>query len=240
MAVDPSTTVRELAVAIPGATRLFEQHRIDYCCRGGHTLARACEAAGVRLEQLVPELERAAERSSEPGDTPRWEQAALSQLVAHVVSHHHEHTRAELERLGGLATKVVAVHGAKHPEIAGLGEHVDALADDLLPHMKKEELVLFPHIEALEAASRAGRPTPHAAFGSVANPVRVMMNEHDGTGDLLRALRAATDDYTPPAGACATWRALYAGLQALERDLFQHIHLESNVLFPRAIELESR
>jgi regulator of cell morphogenesis and NO signaling len=240
MSIQPSSTVRDLAVSIPGATQVFEQHHIDYCCRGGHSLERACATAGVELQPLVAKLEQMAARSAEPSDGVRWETAQLSVLVEHIVSHHHEHTRTELDRLSGLANKVLAVHGPKHPEFADVQAGVEALADDLLPHMKKEEFVLFPYVQALDAACLARRPAPRAPFGAVANPVRMMMAEHEGTGELLRQLRAKTDGYTPPAGACATWRALYAGLQALERDLFQHMHLESNVLFPRAIELDER
>jgi regulator of cell morphogenesis and NO signaling len=134
--------------------------------------------------------------------------------------------------------KVCRVHGDKHPALAGLSDLLAKIDDDLRPHLVKEEVILFPYIEELENAQRAGRPRRPAPFGAIDNPVRMMMHEHDHVGMLLRLVRAQTNGYEAPGDACPTWRALYTGLQALEHDLFEHIHLESNLLFPRAVELE--
>ncbi len=175
-----------------------------------------------------------------PGDASRWNGESLSSLVRHIVDHHHAYTRTSLGILHDLSRKVVAAHGEKHPEVAEIGRLVEALDADLRPHLMKEELVLFPYIERLDAKMRAGyRPVP-PSFGAIDNPVRVMMIEHDRVGELLRELRARTAGYQAPAGACTTWRAFYAELRALEHDLLEHIHLESNVLFPRSLDAQGR
>ena len=238
MSIQTTQTVRELAVAIPGATRIFEEFRLDYCCRGARRLEDACKADGVSLEQIVPRLERAAARM-EPLANGGWQDRPISQLVRHIVDRHHTYTRDELDRLGPLADKVARVHGAKHPELEQIRGWFREIEDELRPHLSKEEIILFPYIEDLDVATRAGRPHPVSPFGTIENPVRMMMVEHDHAGDLLRKIRAATSDYCAPPGACGSYQALYAGLQALERDLHEHIHLESNLLFPRAMALEN-
>jgi regulator of cell morphogenesis and NO signaling len=237
MLIQPTQTVRELAVAIPGATRIFEDFRIDYCCRGARTLADACAADGVALEQVVPRLERAAARMTAIAEDG-WHERPLFELVRHIVDRHHTYTRDELDRLGPLAHKVARVHGKRHPELEEVLALFVEMADELGPHLRKEEIVLFPYIEDLETATRAARPHRAPPFGRVENPVRMMMVEHDHAGTILRKLRAVTSDYAAPPDACGSYQALYAGLEALERDLHEHIHLESNILFPRAILLE--
>ena len=240
MHIDTSTTVRDLTAGIPGATRIFEARRIDYCCRGACSLAEACAIAGVRAEDLVVELEQAAEWAAEPDDPIQWEHEKLADLAKHIVERHHAYTRQELERLDGLSSKVLAAHGAEHPELKTVRELFEAMNEDLLPHLTREEVMLFPYIEELETARRAGRGRPFAPFGTVDNPIRAMMHDHDHVGGVLRQMRALTRDYSPPEGACGSWKALYAALEALEQDLHEHMHLESNLLFPRAIEMERR
>lgn len=240
MSIELSATVRDLAVSIPGATKLFESFGIDYCCRGARTLEQACAEAHVKPGDMVSRLERASERASAPSDGARWGTESLGALVRHIVEHHHTYTREALDTLDGLSNKVLAAHGHKRPELARVRATFVAIADDLRPHLVKEEQILFPYIEELEAAVRAGRGRPFAPFGTIDNPVRMMMYEHDHVGDLLHEMRALTGDYAPPADACASYQALYAELRALEHDLFEHIHLESNLLFPRAIEMERR
>jgi regulator of cell morphogenesis and NO signaling len=143
-----------------------------------------------------------------------------------------------MERITALAEKVTTRHGENHPELPTVRELFQRLCDDLRPHMFKEEMVLFPYIKQLERAAVAGDQAPYAPFGTVANPVRMMMLEHDAAGEILRELRAASGDYTPPADGCMSYQALYRALEEFEADLHQHIHLENNLLFPRAAELE--
>jgi regulator of cell morphogenesis and NO signaling len=239
MTIQTTTSVRDLAVGIPGATRIFEQHRIDYCCGGAKSLADACASVGADPKPIVAELEAARVRAV-PGDIERWAGESMDRLAAYIIDKHHTYVRTEIARLMPLLDKIVRVHGERHPEFAAMRTTFAALADELGPHLMKEENILFPYIVDLDRASRGLAPKPPCPFGTVQNPVRMMAMEHDSAGDLLRELRAQTRDYTPPEDGCGSVRAVFAGLAAFERDLHEHIHLESNVLFPRAIEAERR
>jgi regulator of cell morphogenesis and NO signaling len=238
MSADLEKTVRDLAVEVPGATRVFEKLGIDYCCGGGISLEDACFGAGVSLEEVMAALEAGKERYEGQGNED-WQSRSLADLVNHIVETHHVYTRSELERLDHLSAKVASVHGRNHPELERVRELFLELQKDLIPHMLKEEQVLFPYIRQLEAASQSGHPAPVPFFGTVRNPVRMMAQEHDRAGALLRELRSASRDYEVPADACTSYRTLYEALQEFEKDLHQHIHLENNILFPRAVVLES-
>jgi regulator of cell morphogenesis and NO signaling len=143
-------------------------------------------------------------------------------------------------RLQSLIEKVIGAHGANHPELRNIGDVFQEMCADLTPHMAKEENVLFPYLEELEASLLQNRPAPFAPFGTVKNPVRMMMMEHDTVGDLLRELRLLTADYAVPTDGCISYQTLYQALEAFEQDLHQHIHLENNILFPRAVEMEDK
>ena len=168
-----------------------------------------------------------------------FQKLPINDLIKHIVSTHHAFTENELIRLDSLTKKVIAAHGENHPELRTVGELVDRLAADLTPHMFKEERVLFPYISALAKANVENLAPPFAPFGTVNNPVRMMMMEHDAAGEILRDLRGVTSNYTTPSDGCMSYRTLYEALEALEKDLHQHIHLENNILFPRAVELEA-
>lgn len=240
MNVETSTTVRDLAVNIPGATRIFEKLKIDYCCGGGQTLAVACAAVQVSTEEVERLLEQASVAPSNDEGSERFATAKFSQLVDHIVNTHHVFTKQEVDRLDALAEKVFLAHGANHPELSQLKDLVNEMGIDLRPHMMKEERVLFPYLVSLEeSASRQLQPSA-PPFGTVQNPVRMMMLEHDAVGDLLVKLREVSNNYTVPADGCFSYQTLYHALEALEEDLHQHIHLENNILFPRAIELETK
>jgi regulator of cell morphogenesis and NO signaling len=228
-------TVRDLAVTMPGATRVFEQFGIDYCCGGHKSLSEACRTSNVQVEEVVRSLEAAQQT---PDDSRDWRQESLTSLAFHIVDKHHHFTRQEIERLEKLFDKVCARHSENHPELFEAQKTFYQLKQDLLPHMLKEEQVLFPYITQMETAVSQGRAIPQPFFATVRNPVRMMMMEHDAAGDLLRTLRATTNDYTPPADACISYQTLYQALAGFEADLHQHIHLENNLLFPRAVEME--
>jgi regulator of cell morphogenesis and NO signaling len=236
MSIDTMKTVREVAVEFPGATRIFEKLGIDYCCGGGKALDEACLAAGVSADDVIALLEEAGSTAAEARD---WNAAPLSELVAHIVTRHHGFTREELVRVSNLLAKVCSVHGENHPELHRLHTVFQELKHELTSHMLKEEQVLFPYIENLETAVRRGEPMPTPFFGTVRNPVRMMMQEHDDAGQALRDLREVSSNYQVPADGCISFRTLYQALEEFERDLHQHIHLENNILFPRAAELEA-
>lgn len=232
-------TVREIAIEYPAATRVFEEAQIDYCCGGKIPFAEACAARGVDQNAIRQKIETAvAAGPVSPAGFP--EQMSTSQLISHIIDRHHTFTRVEIARLAPLMSKVCRKHGNLHPELFQIAENFDKLAGELLPHMGKEERVLFPYINGLDAAIAADESivTPH--FGTVQNPIRTMMFEHEAAGEILELIRKLSSDYKVPEGACPSYIALYAGLEDLERDLHRHIHLENNVLFLRAVEAENR
>jgi len=233
--INTGMTVREVALELPQSTRLFEQLKIDYCCRGNRPLAEACASAGVDVDNVIEML--AEVKQSE--DTLDFQNASLPELIRHILDTHHVFTKSEMERMQALIVKVLGAHGANHPELIQLGELWQRLCADLKPHMFKEEQILFPYMLALVKAAEQKRGAPFAPFGSVNNPIRMMMREHDGAGEILRELRALTSDYKAPADACMSYQTLYDALENFERDLHQHIHLENNILFPKAFAMEN-
>lgn len=164
----------------------------------------------------------------------QWEESSLTALVDHLLQEHHPYTRDKLKELQPLLDKVVNVHGASHPELSELRVLYDRLRNDMDMHLMKEEHILFPYICALEDEEEVS--VPH--FGTVANPIRMMMSEHEADDVILRRMLEITCDFSPPPGACASYMALYLGLHELVSDLFRHMHLENDILFPKAIETE--
>lgn len=238
MTVNANKTVRDLAVEMTSATRVFEKLGIDYCCGGHRTLAEACESANVRLETALATLEVAERLATENRAAKDWSREALSDLIDHIVSTHHAFVKSELPRIEALLAKVVRKHGPSHPELNAVASIFAGLQQELTMHLMKEEQVLFPYVRQLELAAAGVTARPASCFGTVQNPVRMMMMEHDAAGDMLREMRQLSSDFTPPADACVSYQTLYAALEGLEKDLHQHIHLENNILFPRAIEME--
>jgi len=238
MSVSTARSVRELALEIPEATRIFEKVGIDYCCGGGKSLEQACAAANLSVDEVLDSLEFAEQEAHAKQTDRNWQAEPLADLVAHINGTHHKYTREEIARLGPLFDKVVSVHGRNHPELQRVRADFRGLAQELITHMMKEEAVLFPYIVRMEEAAIEKRPVLPPPFGTVQNPVAMMMHEHDSAGDALRAMRQASAGYTPPGDACISYQTLYKALEDFEKDLHQHIHLENNILFPRAIEME--
>ena len=232
-------TVREVAIELPQATRLFETLKIDYCCGGNKPLAQACAAAGVDVADVLEMLTEVTAQDSPSGAARDFQRASLPELITHILDTHHAFTRSEMERLEALTAKVIGAHGDNHPELIPFGELFSLLCADLRPHMFKEEQVLFPYILSMTQAKENNLSAPFAPFGTVNNPVRMMMREHDNAGEILRELRALTSDYEVPADGCISYRTLYQAMENFEKDLHQHIHLENNILFPKALELEN-
>ena len=238
MSAIATRTVGELAAENPAATRVFEELGIDYCCGGGNTLEQACRAARVPLEQVMDSMEMALETGRAMAHDQDWKMDSLAGLIAHIRNTHHQYTRAAIARLGPLFDKVCSVHGENHPELGRMRAAFGGLAQELATHLTKEEMVLFPYIVRMEEAVVEKSPVLPAPFGSVQNPVAMMLDEHDAAGQALREMRAAGSGYIAPPDACASYCSLYQALAEFEADLHQHIHLENNILFPRAIEME--
>ena len=231
-------TVREIAVSQPSSIRVFERFGIDYCCGGRKPLAVACNEQAVEVDTVLAALAEAAAAETER-EQADWSKSSLETLIAHINSQHHEYLKAELPRLNALAKKVTGAHGVNHPELAELESTVHALSEELLQHLAKEEQILFPYVTGLERALAGKGMTPRACFGSIASPIAVMSREHDDAGEALEQIRQLTKDYAVPLDACPTYHAYMDGLKAMEQDLHQHIHLENNILFPRAMAMEA-
>lgn len=237
MTISLNKPVREIALEMPQATRIFERMKIDYCCGGDKPLSDACATAGVKADDLVRMLEDAKLETTTA--VPDFQNSTLTELITHILDTHHVYTKEAMDRLSGLFEKVLSAHGANHPELTELKTKFQTLCADLNPHIFKEEQILFPYLLELERATTQNRPTPFAPFGTVNNPIRMMMMEHDTAGDLLREMRSLTTDYLVPADACISYRTLYQALEEFEADLHQHIHLENNLLFPKGVQLEA-
>lgn len=227
--ISPATSLGQIVTERPELARELERRSLDYCCGGARSLGEACAEAGLDAEQVAGELSEF--ESAGPEDWADMEPAAL---VDHIENVHHAYLHEELPRLSALAEKVNSVHGDRHPELAGVAGTWSRLRNDLEMHMGKEEEILFPMIHELVA--NQGPVSFHC--GSLQNPISVMLMEHDDAGELLADLRRLTGDYTVPDDGCESYRALYAGLEAFEKDLHLHIHKENNLLFPEVIEME--
>jgi len=235
MTFNAQTKIGDIVLESPATMRVFEALNVDYCCGGHRGLAEACAHAGRELGEVMAALGSVQTGAPAAGDPSGWMTAPLGDLIAHLEATHHVFTRTELDRVAPLMAKVLTVHGEHHPELARIAGLFAAMYGDLMPHLAKEEQILFPFIRGLAA----GGPAAGACFGSVQNPIQAMQNEHEAVGEILRELRTLTRDYQPPADACGSFRSLYMGLQDLELDLHLHIFLESHLLFPRAIALEA-
>jgi regulator of cell morphogenesis and NO signaling len=230
-------TVREIALEQPTSIRVFEHYGIDYCCGGRKPLAEACAASSLEVDAVLTALERAAQGSALA--TEDWSKASLEALCSHIMATHHAYVKSELPRLAVLAEKVVRRHGDTQAELQLIQAKLAKLDEELTQHLAKEEAILFPYVVKLERALRSGGVMPHGCFGTVANPIAMMTAEHDAADGLIAGIRDLSHHFTTPTGACPTYHAFYDGLREFEQDLHQHIHLENNILFPRAIQLET-
>jgi regulator of cell morphogenesis and NO signaling len=238
MTLDATQTVGDIARQYPASVPVFEALGIDYCCGGTRSLEDACSKENVSLNLVLSDLSSALV-TRPTADEHHWMTSPLAELADHIVDQHHAYAKRELPRLAALAAKVRSKHGHLHVELHQICELVAVMSSDMCTHMLKEEQVLFPRLKTIEQAAQAGMAPPAAFFGPVINPIRHMLSDHDDTGELLKTLRGLTHDYKTTEGACMSFQALYDGLAALETDLHQHIHLENNILFPRALEFEN-
>ena len=220
--------VGELVAERPGRSRVFQSFAIDFCCQGGRTLSEACKKKGVPVDALVEQLEAELADPAPPQRNPA--ELPPDELVTYILEQHHEFLRRELPRLHAMAERVAHVHGGHTASLVEIFDIFLALEDELNSHMQKEEMILFPIIDALCQGERL-------MDGNIDGPIGCMVHEHEEAGQALARLRELSNGYQPPADACNTYRALFAGLLDLEEDLHRHIHLENAVLFPAAEEL---
>lgn len=218
------------------AAHVFKKYGIDFCCGGGISIRKACEKNNIEVNTLLQDLKNLDDKVLPSQNFNNWE---LDFLIDYIVNTHHVYVTESLGLIDEYATKVARVHGEGHPPVIKIRELFSLVADELTSHMQKEENVLFPYIKKLIAAKREHSKLEAPHFGTVTAPINMMENEHEAVGNLLKEIAKLSDNYTPPEWACNTFKALYAKLDEFEQDLHIHIHLENNILFPKAVAIES-
>jgi regulator of cell morphogenesis and NO signaling len=227
-------TLAEIVTKDHRTAALFEKYHLDFCCKGKRTLSQACEELSIPAAELVNEL---AGITAAPDSATDFNKMSLTELVHHIVNTYHVYVKNEMTPLLAYLQKVTAKHGGRHPEMHKITALFSALKEEMEMHMQKEEMILFPRITETEKFVFSQHNKPPFSLTYLQAPVSVMEQEHDHAGEIMSEIRKLTNDYTPPADACTTYRLSYASLEAFEKELHQHVHLENNILFPKAIDL---
>lgn len=230
-----SKTVAEIVTANIKTADVFKKNGIDFCCGGHVSVQEICAKKGVDYALLREEILNLGDAPKTAHDFNTWE---LDFLADYIINTHHKYVVEANNIIAQYADKVAKVHGHHYTEVVEINELFKEVAAELTNHMHKEEMILFPHIKEMALAKKQEKKIPTPPFGSIQNPITMMEDEHTGAGDILRKIVELSNNYTPPTGACNTFRALYSKLEEYQNDLFQHIHLENNILFPKAILLE--
>lgn len=235
-AADTTRTLGAIVGADFRAATVFEHFGLDFCCGGKRTLEEACAQRSVDVSAVVEALASLEEPVQPDVPNETWE---ADELTRYIVRRHHAFVREQIPVIGARLAKLRQVHGERHPELHIVNEHFEDVARELLQHLEKEEQILFPYIRSLATAAEQGTPAPPNMFGTVMNPIRMMEAEHQSAGNELELVRQLTGNFRVPDDACTTYRVCFAELEAFDRDLRVHIHLENNVLFPKAVQLEA-
>lgn len=238
MAIDKNITVGSLVAQNYKTADIFSQFGIDFCCGGNITLEYAAGKYGVELQQLLENLEKAIQGKDPESDLIN--RLPLSSLIDHIIEVHHTFVRENIQAIPQYLEKLAEVHGANHPELVEVNTLFNGAVAALSSHLKDEEEILFPYVKRLEEVERTGKKTAKLKPDSIENVIGTMNDEHDGEGERFRAIAKLTNNYTVPADGCNTYRVGLEKLKAFEADLHRHIHLENNILFPKALELEKK
>lgn len=217
------------------AAAVFEKYHLDFCCKGKRTLEQACNEKDLKIEEIIADLE-SAEQSANENTAINFNEMTLGQLSEYIVMTHHSYVQKEMPQILSYLQKVASKHGDRHPEMWKVLALFVAVKEELEQHMKKEEEILFPRIQETEKWVNEGKEI-HISHTYLLSPVKMMEQEHEHAGELLAEINKLTDNYQPPAEACTTYKLSFAALQAFELDLHQHVHLENNILFPKALQL---
>ena len=218
------------------AASVFEKYHLDFCCKGKRSLEQACTEQQLSISKVTEDLENVFTKDNR-GTTIDFEKMNLTQLADYIVQTHHAYVKNEMPQIHAYLQKVSSKHGERHPELNKIFQTFAAVKEEMEGHMKKEELVLFPRIKELQKLTNNENARLQLNIGYLQSPITVMEQEHDHAGNLLNDIRILSNDYTPPQDACTTYRLCFAALNAFERDLHQHVHLENNILFPKAINM---
>ena len=229
------TTVGSIVAEDFRTAAVFHEFGIDFCCGGRRTLADACRERDVEPASVLSALSRSC---SVPGIAPRFDEWSPETLIGYIVGTHHAYVRQAMPLLIAHTQKLAAAHGTRHPELHEVARLMQQVAGEMSSHMIKEEQILFPYIAAAAESVEHGTPAPASPFGSIDNPIAMMEAEHDAAGEAMASMRSLTGGFVPPPDGCTTYRVALQELEAFERDLHTHVHLENNILFPRARRLE--
>jgi regulator of cell morphogenesis and NO signaling len=229
-------TIKDIVTDNFQTAAVFEKYSLDFCCRGGKTINEACTEKGIAADTVISDLVKIGGTHQSADD--KYSSLPLNELVEHIITTHHAYVKQMIPVIYTHTQKVKKVHGENHPEVVEIADHFEIVAADLQQHMHKEEQMLFPYILSLLNAQTTGSVVSPSPFGSVKNPIRMMEQEHQAAGDEMYGIRSLSSGYTPPEDACTTFRVSYQELQEFEKDLHQHVHLENNILFPKAVQLE--
>ncbi|SOE23518.1 regulator of cell morphogenesis and NO signaling [Spirosomataceae bacterium TFI 002] len=236
MSILENNNIGELVAQDYRTASVFKKYGIDFCCQGNRTISDACKLDGIDEKLVVSDLNAINESITEEAtDYKSW---PLDLLADYIEKKHHRYVEEKTLEIKPYLQKICAVHGDRHPELLEINEHFNAAAGELAAHMKKEEFILFPFVRKMAKAKheKVSLTAPH--FGTVQNPIHMMMDEHATEGERFRKVEKLSNNYTPPEDACGTYQVTYALLKEFEQDLHLHIHLENNILFPAAIEME--
>ncbi len=228
--------IGELVAQNYRAASVFKKHGIDFCCQGNRTIDDACVKKNIDSHSVIDDLDVAInQQKNETTDYKSW---PLDLLADHIEKTHHRYVEDMIAEIKPYLDKICRVHGDRHSELLEINEHFSNSTGELAKHMKKEELILFPYVRKIVKAAREDSQLETPPFGTVQNPIEMMMSEHDVEGERFRKISELTNNYNPPADACNTYRVTFALLKEFEEDLHLHIHLENNILFPNTIKLE--
>ncbi len=230
-------TLAEIVSENPSTARLFEDKHLDFCCKGKRTLEQACMDAGLDVSTTRYEIEELDYMRKQSNDTLNFNTMELDELADYIVHKHHTYVKEMMPMIQFHVRKVAIKHGESHPEALRIFENFERVVTDLEMHMMKEENILFPYIKKLVEVKNIGFAS-NTIHEFVKNPINVMLDEHDQVNLLLVEIRKLSNEFTPPADACTTFKLSYAELKEFEEDLHKHIHLENNLLFPKALQLE--
>jgi regulator of cell morphogenesis and NO signaling len=231
-------TIGELVAEDYRTAQVFKNHKIDFCCKGNRTIQEVADKKNLDLDMLLIEIDEIQrETNNDNTDFKSW---PLDLLADYIEKKHHRYVEEHIPGLQQYLDKLCKVHGGQHPELFKISEHFNASAGELTKHMKKEELILFPWVRKMVKAEKLKENPGAPQFGSVRYPIQMMMLEHENEGQRFRDIAQLSSDYNPPADACNTYRVAFSLLEEFEQDLHRHIHLENNILFPKAEDLEKQ
>jgi regulator of cell morphogenesis and NO signaling len=234
-------TSKTLAQIVTGNHRtatVLEKYHLDFCCKGKRSLQQACVEQNISIDELAKELENLSSQSPGAGQAAfPFDRLSLTELVNYIVTAHHDYIKRESPQIAGYLGKIASKHGDRHPELFRVFQLFTIVKEEMDDHMQEEEVILFPRIRNVEKSAGDAQTEPKMNLSYLEAPIRMLEDEHAFAGKSMEEIRLLTSNYTAPPDACITYKLAFECLRAFETDLHQHVHLENNILFPRALKL---